>query len=54
VLRPFPVQAGPVAAWFGQPGGGTQYQLDGALIAGAPGSINVQWLVDNGYLDRVR
>jgi hypothetical protein len=53
VLKPFQVDAGPIAAWFAQPGGGLQYQLDAALVPGAPAKINVLWLVDNGYLARI-
>jgi RHS repeat-associated protein len=37
VVSPIEVQAGPAAPWFGQPGGGTQYQLPdsvGNLIGG--------------------
>lgn len=50
VLKPFTVDAGPIAPWFAQPGGGLQYQLDAALVPGAPATLNVLWLVDNGYL----
>lgn len=53
VLRPFEVQAGPIAPWFFQSGGGLQYQLSGALVPGAPERLSVMWLVDNGYLSRV-
>src|SRR6185312_14650352 len=53
VLKPFAVDAGPVAPWFAQPGLGLQYQLDAALIPGAPAGINVMWLVNNGYLQRI-
>lgn len=53
VLRPFAVQAGPIAPWFFQLGGGMQYQLTGALVPGAPARLSVLWLVDNGYLGRV-
>jgi hypothetical protein len=53
VLRPFTVDAGPIAAWFAQPGGGLQYQLDGSLVPGAPAALNVMWLVANGYLSRL-
>ena len=53
VLKPFRVDAGPIAAWFGQPGGGLQYQLDSSLVPGAPTRLNVLWLVDNGYLERI-
>lgn len=53
VVRSFRVDAGPIASWFAQPGGGIQYQLDGTLVPGAPASINVMWLVNAGYLQRV-
>ncbi|NUR61497.1 MAG: TNT domain-containing protein [Catenulispora sp.] len=53
VLKPFQVDAGPIAAWFAQPGGGLQYQLDATLVPGAPAQINVMWLVNNGYLARI-
>lgn len=53
VLRPFDVQAGPIAPWFFQTGGGLQYQLSASLVPGAPDRMNVMWLVDNGYLGRV-
>lgn len=53
VLKPFTVDAGPVAPWFAQPGLGLQYQLDAALVPGAPAQLNVMWLVDNGYLQRI-
>ncbi|MFD9129573.1 TNT domain-containing protein [Kitasatospora sp. NPDC059571] len=53
VLKPFAVHSGPIAPWFAQPGLGLQYQLDGALVSGAPTKINVMWLVDNGYLQRL-
>ncbi len=50
VEKPFKVDAGPIAPWFGQRGYGWQYQLDGALVPGAPAALNVLWLVGNGYL----
>ena len=53
VLKPFTVDAGPIAPWFGQPGHGRQYQLDGSLVPDAPAQLNVLWLVDNGYLSRL-
>jgi len=53
VVRPFAVDAGPIAPWFFQSGSGTQYQLAARLIPGAPPSVSVLWLLDNGYLDRV-
>ncbi|MGW4378383.1 TNT domain-containing protein [Kitasatospora sp. NPDC004531] len=53
VLKAFTVHSGPIAPWFGQPGLGLQYQLDAALVPGAPERINVGWLVDNGYLARL-
>ena len=53
VLKPFAVDAGPIAPWFGQPGLGLQYQLDATLIPGDPAQFNVMWLVNNGYLARI-
>jgi hypothetical protein len=53
VLKTFTVHAGPIAPWFDQPGLGWQYQLDAALVPGAPAKINVGWLVANGYLERL-
>ena len=53
VVRSFAVDAGPIAPWFAQPGGGLQYQLDGSLVPGAPAQLNVLWLVANGYLERM-
>lgn len=53
VLKDFAVDAGPVAPWFAQPGYGLQYQLNASLIPGAPASVNVMWLIDNGYLARI-
>jgi hypothetical protein len=53
VLKPFAVDAGPIAAWFAQPGGGLQYQLDASLVPGSPSRLNVMWLVSNGYLERL-
>ncbi|MEU3356428.1 TNT domain-containing protein [Streptomyces sp. NPDC037389] len=53
VAKPFTVWQGGIAAWFEQPGGGQQIQLDPALVPGAPTpKLNVKWLVDNGYLKR--
>jgi len=54
VTRPFRVDAGPIAPWFHQLGGGLQYQLRGDLVPGAPERLNVLWLLDNGYLQRLR
>jgi hypothetical protein len=53
VLKPFTVDAGPIAPWFGQPGYGWQYQLDRTLVPNPPAQLNVLWLVDNGYLARL-
>jgi hypothetical protein len=50
VTKSFRVDAGPIAPWFGQPGGGSQFQLDGALVMGAPAQLNVMWMVAHGYL----
>ena len=43
VVRPFEVQAGQAAPWFGMPGQGVQYQL--------PSTVNQ--LISDGYLLRV-
>jgi hypothetical protein len=40
VLKPIEVQAGPAAPWFGQPGGGLQFEL--------PGSVKS--LIESGHL----
>jgi len=53
VLKAFAVDTGPVAAWFAQPGGGQQFQLVAALVPGAPTPLNVMWLVNNGFLERL-
>jgi hypothetical protein len=54
VVKPFRVDAGPVAPWFAQRGGGLQYQLDAGLVPGPQGQqFNVMWLVSNGYLGRL-
>jgi Tuberculosis necrotizing toxin len=54
VLQAFAVEAGPITPWFAQPGGGTQFQLVGSLVPGAPAQLNVQWLFSNGYLAPVK
>ena len=53
VLKPFDVDGGLIAAWFDQPGGGLQFQLDASLVPGAPTQLNVLWLLNNGYLKEV-
>jgi len=53
VTKPFGVDAGPIAPWFAQPGGGLQFQLDPTLVPDAPTPVNVLWLVDHGYLKRL-
>jgi nicrotizing toxin Mtb-like protein len=50
VIRRFRVEAGPAAAWFAQPGHGTQYKLDPTLIPGAPRTLDITWLINHGYL----
>ncbi|MEC3976399.1 TNT domain-containing protein [Amycolatopsis sp. H20-H5] len=54
VAKAFQVDAGPIAPWFYQTGGGVQYQLVGSLVPGAPARLTVLWLLDNGYLTRLR
>lgn len=53
VIAAFTVDAGPIAPWFAQPGGGEQFQLVTGLVPGAPTPLNVMWLVDHGFLERV-
>jgi hypothetical protein len=53
VVRPFTVDAGRIAPAFEQPGQGIQFLLDGRHIPGAPSRIDVEWLVNNGYLRRL-
>ncbi|KAJ7054934.1 hypothetical protein C8F01DRAFT_1322488 [Mycena amicta] len=43
VLRPFEALSGPIAAWFGQPGQGTQYYVE---------KKTVEMLLKEGYLER--
>jgi len=50
VVKAFRVDAGRIAPWFAQPGGGVQFMLDGALLDGSPSPVNVQWLLGHGYL----
>jgi hypothetical protein len=53
VVERFAVDTGPIAPWFAQPGGGRQFQLDAGLVPGAPTPLNVMWLVNNGFLQRL-
>lgn len=63
VQQSFRVDAGPAAPWFGQPGLGKQYVLNPSYLPGPenagsppcpcpnpPPLLNVQWMIDNGYL----
>lgn len=53
VTKPLDVYEGPIAPAFGQPGGAVQQFVDGSLLGLdlPPGTrVNVQWLIDNGYL----
>lgn len=43
VLKPIDVRAGPAGPWFGQPGMGTQYELQSS----------VRQLIDGGYIKRL-
>ena len=44
----------PLAAYRVRQSGGNSYQfmLVGALVPGGPAQVNVQWLIDHGYLRR--
>lgn len=53
VTKSFLVDSGPIAPGFGQRGEGRQYQLNSALVPGAPSPLSVMWLVNNGYLERL-
>jgi hypothetical protein len=53
VTKPFTVDSGPIAPWFGQPGHGWQFQLKTEHVPGAPSPLTVKWLLDNGYLHRI-
>lgn len=53
VLKPFSVDAGPIAPALGQPGFGLQYVLNGSLFPGVTERVNVSYLLTNGYVQRV-
>nr|WP_240977217.1 TNT domain-containing protein [Knoellia sp. DB2414S] len=54
VLRQFPAEVGYIAPAMGQPGGGLQVFVNGSLIPEGVGQrVNVQWLIDKGYLKEV-
>ena len=53
MVRPFSVNAGPIAPALGQPGFGLQYVLSSTLFAGVTERVNVSYLVTNGYVERV-
>ena len=48
VVKPLPVIQGKIAPAFDQPGGGTQ------ILPNLSERVNVQWLIDNGFLKQVR
>ncbi|WP_431975516.1 TNT domain-containing protein [Micromonospora haikouensis] len=50
VVKPFPVDSGPIAPWFAQPGMGTQFQLNPAYLPQAGGNLSVTWLLAHGFL----
>lgn len=50
VVKPFIVDGGPIAPWFGQPGGGTQFVLSTVYLPQAGSAISVTWLLQNGFL----
>ena len=43
MIKPIEVQAGKIAPWFNEPGGGIQYEL----------SISVKKLIEDGFIRRV-
>lgn len=50
VQKAFSVMAGPIAPWFGQPGGGIQDYLADTTGAGLPASPGIANLVQQGYV----
>lgn len=50
VIRPFDVDAGPIAPWFEQLGLGLQYKLEAKYLPQSGGAISVTWLIQNGYV----
>jgi hypothetical protein len=53
VLKPFSVNAGPIAPALGQPGFGLQYVLSATYFPGVTERVNVSYLLTNGYVERV-
>ena len=53
VLKPFSVNAGPIAPALGQPGFGLQYVLSATWFPGVTERVNVSYLLTNGYVERV-
>jgi hypothetical protein len=53
VLKPFSVNAGPIAPALGQPGFGLQYVVSNTLFPGVTERVNVTYLLTNGYVERV-
>ncbi|WP_432920473.1 TNT domain-containing protein [Microbispora sp. CA-135349] len=58
VTRPFYVDGGPAASAFQMRGLGEQFHTLAKYIPGAPtfgtnGEVSIQWLADNGYLERL-
>ena len=53
VARPFTVRAGPVAPFFGQPGGGLQLKVEADFFPERPALATIRWLLRAGYLRRV-
>ncbi|MBK4773074.1 MAG: DUF4237 domain-containing protein [Pantoea sp. Morm] len=46
-MKPLPVMQGKIAPAFGEPGGGIQ------ILPNMQEPVNVQWLLDNKYIERV-
>lgn len=53
VIRPFPVDGGLAEPAFQQPGKGLQYVVAKAYLGNPPERVDVQWLVEHKYLERV-
>jgi hypothetical protein len=50
VLKPFTVDAGPIAPWFAQPGWGTQFKLEQKYVPEAGGALSITWLLAHHFL----
>ncbi len=50
VAKPFLVDTGKIMPWFEQTGFGLQFWLNPKYMVGSPATVDVAWLLANGYL----